>query len=84
MSASTASIRASTLASAAAAPLVRCDDPTREDCTVRVEPLPDDIQAELVQAAERGRSGLVKVTSCCQCGYFAGLTMQLSRIWAAD
>jgi hypothetical protein len=55
MSASTASTRASTPASAAAAPLVRCDDPTREDSTVRVEPLPDCLQTKLFQPAERGQ-----------------------------
>jgi hypothetical protein len=62
MSASTASIRASTLASAAAAPLVRCDDPTREDCTVRVEPLPDSLQTKLFQPAERGQVRAGKAT----------------------
>jgi len=43
------------LASAATAPLVRLDDTTRQDSAIRLEPLPDDFEAELLQASERGQ-----------------------------
>jgi len=43
------------LASAAAAPLIRFDDPARQDRTIRLEPLTDDFEAELVQAGEGGQ-----------------------------
>jgi hypothetical protein len=43
------------LTAATATPAVRCDDPTHEDRTVRVEPLPDDFKTELVEPAERGQ-----------------------------
>jgi len=43
------------LASAAAAPLIRFDDPARQDRTIRLEPLTDDFKAELVQAGEGGQ-----------------------------
>jgi len=43
------------LAAAAPAPLIGLSDPAGEDRAVRLEPLPDDVQAELVEAAERGQ-----------------------------
>jgi hypothetical protein len=43
------------LTSAAAAPVVRVDDPARQDRTIRLEALPDDLKAELVETAERGQ-----------------------------
>jgi hypothetical protein len=43
------------LTAATATPSVRCNDPAREDRTVRVEPLPDDFKTELVKPAERGQ-----------------------------
>jgi hypothetical protein len=39
----------------AAAPLVRFDDPAREDSTVGFQTLPDGFEAELVEPAERGQ-----------------------------
>jgi hypothetical protein len=45
----------STFASAAAAPLIWFDDPTRQHCTIRIESLPDDLEPELVQADELGQ-----------------------------
>jgi hypothetical protein len=43
------------LAAAAPTPLVRLGDPAGQDRPTRLEPLPEDFQAELVQAAERGQ-----------------------------
>ena len=43
------------LAAAALAPLVRLNDPARQDRSVRLEALPDGLEAELVQAGERGQ-----------------------------
>ena len=43
------------LAAAAAAPLVGCHDATRQHRTIRLEPLPEHLKAELVQSAERGQ-----------------------------
>jgi hypothetical protein len=45
----------STFASAAPTPLIRFNDSARENRTVRLEPLPRDFKAELVEAAERGQ-----------------------------
>ena len=43
------------LAAAAAAPLVGCHDAARQHRTIRLEPLPEHLKAELVQSAERGQ-----------------------------
>jgi hypothetical protein len=43
------------LTAAAAAPLVRLDDPARHHGTIRLEPLPHGFEAELVESAERGQ-----------------------------
>jgi hypothetical protein len=43
------------LTAAASAPAVRFDDPARQYRTIRLEPLPGDFKAELVEAAERGQ-----------------------------
>jgi len=58
------------LAAAATAPLVRLDSPAGQHRPVRLEALPEDSQAEFVEAAERGqvrgskgRSGGVPVMS---------------------
>jgi hypothetical protein len=43
------------LASAAAAPAVGLDDPAGKDCSIRIESLAGDFEAELVEPAERGQ-----------------------------
>ena len=43
------------LAPAAATPVVGLDDPTCQDRTIGLEPLPGDFEAELVEAGERGQ-----------------------------
>jgi hypothetical protein len=43
------------LTAAATAPLVQPDDAAREDRTVRLEALPDNLEPKLVEAAERGQ-----------------------------
>ena len=48
------------LAAAAAAPLVRLDDPARQNGTLRLDALPDNLQAELVQARVRGQARAVE------------------------
>jgi hypothetical protein len=42
-------------AAAAAAPLIRLDDPAGDHSTVGFESLPDGLQAELVESAERSQ-----------------------------
>lgn len=42
-------------AAAAAAPLIRLQDPTREDRAVGLKPLPGDFEAEFIETAERGQ-----------------------------
>jgi hypothetical protein len=43
------------LAAAAPTPLVRLHDPARQDSTARLESLPGDLEAELVESAEHGQ-----------------------------
>jgi len=43
------------LAPAATTPPVRLHDPAGQDSTVRLKPLPDDLQPELLETAERGQ-----------------------------
>ena len=43
------------LTAAAAAPLVGLDDAAHQDRATRVDPLPEDLEAELIEAAERGQ-----------------------------
>ncbi len=43
------------LTSAAAAPSIGLDDPARRDRPVGLKPLPDHLESELVEAAERGQ-----------------------------
>jgi hypothetical protein len=49
-----------TLTAAAAAPLVRLDDPARHHGTIRLEPLPHGFEAELVESQNVVRSGQAK------------------------
>jgi hypothetical protein len=51
-----------TLAAAAAAPLVRLDDTTGEERSLRFEPLTRDDEAELIESAERGEVGAAEPT----------------------
>ena len=44
-----------TLTPAAPAPLVRLNDPARQHRTIRLQALPDNLQAELVEAGERAQ-----------------------------
>ncbi len=48
-------VSGNTLASAAAAPLVRVHDQAHQQCPVRLQTLADDIQAEVVEPAELGQ-----------------------------
>jgi hypothetical protein len=43
------------LAAAAPAPPIRFHDPARQNRTTKLQPLPDDLQAELAETAERGQ-----------------------------
>lgn len=43
------------LATAATTPLIRCDDPARQDSPIRFEPLPGDNEAEFVEPSKRGQ-----------------------------
>ena len=47
--------RGDALAAAAAAPLVGLDDPAGQHRPIRLEPLPGDLEPELVEPAERGQ-----------------------------
>ncbi len=49
-------------AAATPAPLIGLDDPAGEDRSVRVKPLFEDLETELVEAAERGQVGAGEVT----------------------
>jgi hypothetical protein len=51
----TATASAAALTALSAAPLVRVDDPAGQHRTIRLEPLPGDLQAELVETGERGQ-----------------------------
>jgi hypothetical protein len=42
-------------AAAATTPLVGLDDPASQNRSIRLEPLPEDFEAELVQPGERGQ-----------------------------
>lgn len=50
------------LAPAAVAPVVRLDDPARQHRTASLDVLANDLQAEFVQAGERGQVGTHEVS----------------------
>jgi hypothetical protein len=43
------------LTAATAAPLIRLDDPARQDSTIRLQALPHDVEPELIQTGECGQ-----------------------------